>query len=158
MPSPWNFGGSWAVVLLAAIGCGTQGQKAERPEIERLPRLETTLPEYNLLPIHIELTAVVAPWEQVNLCARIPGVVATWQIDANKPEVDIGRPVSTGEPLVQLAIPDLEAAKKYKQALLDQARRQKDQTREMQKVAEKALQEARQQEPRYQAEFELSQQ
>lgn len=139
--------------LLAVIGCSSKGQKPEKPEIDTLPRVETMVPERGLLPLQIELSAVIEPLEKADLCARIPGVIATWQVDPRRPEVDIGRQVSAGEPLAKLSIPDVEAEKSYKDALLDQAHKQKDQTLEMQKVADKELQEAREQERRFQAEF-----
>jgi RND family efflux transporter MFP subunit len=148
----------WIVAgAVAVAGCGTQRGKAPKPEEETLPRVETVSPEWGLMPIHIELSAVVEPMEKADLCARVPGVIESLQLDSSMPEVDIGRLVTAGEPLVKLAIPDLEAEKAYKEALLEQAKRQKDQTVEAEKVAEKELQEAREQERRYQAEFKRSQ-
>ncbi len=142
-----------AALLPAAGGCSSRGAKAEKPEEEHLPRLETEQAERGVFPIKIELSAVIEPMEKADLCARVPGVIETLQVDPRKPEVDIGRPITKGEPLVKLAIPDLEAEQKYKEALLDQARKQRDQTVEAQKVAAAELQEAREQERRYQADF-----
>jgi RND family efflux transporter MFP subunit len=141
-----------AALLPTVLGCGSP-KKAEKPEEEHLPRLETEQAERGMLPIKIELSAVIEPMEKADLCGRVPGVIESLQLDPHKPEVDIGRPITAGEPLVKVAVPDLEAEKQYKDALLDQARKQRDQVIEAQKVAATELQEAREQERRYQAEF-----
>ena len=54
---------------------------------------------------------------------------------------------------VHLAVPDLEALKLQKEALLDQARNQKRQSEEARNVAGKELQEAEKQEKRYAADY-----
>ncbi|HEV3204353.1 MAG TPA: efflux RND transporter periplasmic adaptor subunit [Gemmataceae bacterium] len=143
--------------LVLLNGCGSTDNTGTKTEVDRMPRLETMLPERVQLPIQIELSAVVEPMEKADLCARVAGVIETLQLDPKKPEADIGREVSAGEPLIKLYVPDLEAEKKYKEALLEQAKKQRDQTTEAQKVADKELQEAREQEKRYQAEFYRSQ-
>lgn len=99
---------------------------------------------------------MVEAMEKADLCARVPGMVETLQPDPAKPEVDIGRRVRAGEPLLKLAVPDLEADKRHKEALLDQAEKQKQQAIEAQNVAAKDLEEAKEQEKRYQAEFNRS--
>jgi RND family efflux transporter MFP subunit len=121
-----------------------------------LPRLEIVQPERGPLVIRIELSAMVEAMEKADLCARVPGMVESLQLDDRKAEVDIGRRVSAGEPLIKLAVPDLEADKKLKEALLDQAEKQKLQTLEARNVATKELLEAQEQEKRYQAEFNRS--
>ncbi len=143
--------------LVVVAGCSLKEQKPEKPEADRLPRLETMLPERSTIALQIELSAVIEPLEKADLCARTPGVIETWQVDPYKPEVDIGRTVTAGEPLAKLSIPDVEAEKHYKDALLEQAHKQKDQAVELQKVADKELQEAREQEKRYQADFNRAQ-
>jgi RND family efflux transporter MFP subunit len=143
--------------MLAAAGCSTRGADVSRPDGDRLPRVETVTPRQGFLPVLIELSAVVEAMEKADLCARVPGVVDSFRLDPKKPEVDIGRQVAAGEPLVKLAVPDLEAELRYKEALHEQAMKQKDQTIEGTKVAAKELQEAREQESRYQAEFLRSQ-
>jgi len=132
------------MVFLA--GCGSRHKNGIPTEGDRLPRLETTLPKQVYLAHQIELSGVVEPMEKADLCARVAGMIESLQLDPRKPEVDIGREVVSGEPLIKLSVPDLEAEKK-----------QKDQTIEMQKVTEKELQEAREQERRYEAEFLRSQ-
>jgi RND family efflux transporter MFP subunit len=92
--------------------------------------------------------------ERADLCARVPGLVETLQPDSTKPETDIGRRVTANEPLLRIAVPELEAEKKYKEALAEQARRQLDQAKETQTVAAKELAEARELERRYKAELE----
>jgi RND family efflux transporter MFP subunit len=150
---PW----AWLAVTMALFGCGIKTNDPQKEDAERLPRVETILPERSYFAIHIELSGVVEAMERADLCARVPGYVESFQLNPEKPEVDIGRQVAAGEPLVKIAIPDLEAEKEYKLALLFQAEKQLDQTVEAKKVAVKELQEAREQENRYQAEFKRSQ-
>ena len=145
-----------AVLAIAACGCGFADNKPRPTDVDRLPRLEAVEPERYQLPVRIELSALVDAMEKADLCARVPGVVETLQPDPRKPEVDIGRRVSAGEALLKLAVPDLEADKRHKDGLLDQAERQKQQTIEAQNVAAKELEEAKAQEKRYQAEFDRS--
>src|SRR5207237_9079660 len=89
-------------------------------------------------------------------CAGVAGSVGSLQLVPGKREVGIGRRVAAGDPLLKLAVPDLEADKRHKEALLDQAERQKQQTIEAQNVAAKELEEAKEQEKKYQAEFNRS--
>jgi RND family efflux transporter MFP subunit len=145
-----------AAVLTVAAGCGFMDNKPRPSEVDRLPRLETAEPERYRLPVRIELSALVDAMEKADLCARVAGVVESLQLVPGKPEVDIGRRVAAGEPLLKLAVPDLEADKRHKEALLDQAEKQKQQTIEAQNVAAKELEEAREQEKKYQADFNRS--
>src|SRR5437660_9754746 len=145
-----------AVLAIAAGGCGFADNKPRPTDVDRLPRLEAVEPERYQLPVRIELSALVDAMEKADLCARVPGVVETLQPDPRKPEVDIGRRVGAGEALLKLAVPDLEADKRHKDGLLDQAEKQKQQTIEAQNVAAKELEEAKAQEKRYQAEFNRS--
>jgi RND family efflux transporter MFP subunit len=145
------------MMLTGICGCRASGAKPPSPEEDRLPRVETVVPQHGLLPVHIELSAVVEPMEKADLCARVAGVIETLHLDQGKPEVDIGRRISAGEALIKLSVPDLEADFRYKEALLEQAHKQRDQTVESRTVAEKELQEAREQEKRYEAEFIRSQ-
>jgi multidrug efflux pump subunit AcrA (membrane-fusion protein) len=80
----------------------------------------------------------------------VPGVVPP-----KTPDLDIGRPIFAGEELLRLLVPDLEAEREYKRALLQQARDQELQALEARKLAEKDLLEAREWERRYQAEYTL---
>src|SRR5258708_2420980 len=117
--APFRFG---ALLLgLLAIGCGTR-DAARREPVERYPRLETVEPVHANFPVQIELTATVEPFEKAELCARVPGVVAELASD-----IDIGRRVKAGETLLRLAVPDLEADHANKEAMLDHARKQKQQ-------------------------------
>jgi RND family efflux transporter MFP subunit len=147
---------AWLPALVLAASCGCADNKPHPADIERLPHLETVQPERYRLPVRIELTALVEAMEKADLCARVPGIVESLQLSPGKPEIDIGSRVSAGEPLLKLAIPDLEADKKHKEALLDQAERQKQQTLAAQEVAAKDLEEAKEQERRYQSEFNHS--
>ena len=105
------------VLATLAIGCGHRIDKVRRSPDDRLPRLETVQPKRVHLPIRVELLATVEPLERADLCARVPGVVSVLPLD-----VDIGRRITKGEELVRLAVPELDAQLKHKQALLEQAR------------------------------------
>jgi RND family efflux transporter MFP subunit len=135
------------VALVVAAGCSAHGRKARFVEGERLPRLEAVAPAKTTLEVRAELLATVEPLEKADLSARVPGVV-----EFLPPDVDIGRPVKAGEKLLALAVPDLEADRASKEALLDQARNQKRLAVESRVVAGKEVEEAREQEKRYQAE------
>jgi RND family efflux transporter MFP subunit len=134
--------------LLGFSGCESHAAKARKHRVERLPRLEVIQPRAVSLARTIEVAVTIEPMEKVDLCARVPGVVAYLPAD-----IDIGRRVKAGEKLVELAVPDLEAQKKQKEALLEQARNQKLQAEELRNVAAKELQEAEKQEQRYAAEY-----
>lgn len=130
--------------LVTAAGCGHKEDKVRH--VERWPSLETVEPTRTVLPLRIELAATVEPLERADLCARIPGVVAYLPLD-----IDIGRRVTANEKLVELAVPELEAQKQHKEALLDQAQRQELLAQESLKVAQKEIEEAEKQEKRYAA-------
>lgn len=150
-----------ACCLVAAMflpaGCGLKEPKPRPGEVERLPRLEVITPVQTDLARRIELTAMVEPMEKADLCARVPGVVEYLAAD-----IDIGRPVrgprdgKAGEVLVKLAVPDLEAQKKHKEALLEQARKQRVQADEARNVGAKEVAEAEKLEKRYAAEATLA--
>jgi multidrug efflux pump subunit AcrA (membrane-fusion protein) len=146
--------GSWAVLSTMMMGCGGRGTKPRFSETERLPRVEVVTPTRTILRRRIELAATIEPMEKVDLCARVPGIV-----DYLPEDVDIGRVVKgprngmPGEKLVALAVPDLEAQKKHKEAHLDQAKKQRAQAEEARVVGERELVEAEKQEKRFVAEF-----
>jgi RND family efflux transporter MFP subunit len=136
------------LLLATVLGCGPREGKTRLAEGDRLPRLETVEPALqSVFAVQIELSATVEALEKVDLCARVPGLV-----EVLHPDIDIGLRVRAGEKLIQLAVPDLEAQKKYKEALLEQARRQKLQAAEAITVATRELQEAEAQDKRYAAE------
>ena len=118
--------------LLGVLGCGYGSAKPPRQELERLPRLEVIRPVRTDLFRRVELAATVEPLRKVDLCARVPGIVG--HLPAS---VDIGRPVRAGEELARLEVPDLEADKKHKEALLAQSHKQKIQAEEARQVAER---------------------
>jgi RND family efflux transporter MFP subunit len=148
-----------AFVVNFSVGCGGQHADPRDGSIAHIPRLETVKPEVGPMEVVIELSAVVEPMERADLCARVPGVVKSLQLQDRReagparaggslngsskaaptssstsldpPEVDIGTVVKAGETLVQLDIPDLLAEKDAKEALLDQAEKQKLQAAEM---------------------------
>src|SRR5262245_63369692 len=135
-------------LLVVLGGCESRAARSRRHGAERLPRLEVVEPRAMALARTIELAVTIEPMEKVDLCARVPGLV-----EYLPPDIDIGRRVKAGEKLIRLAVPDLEAQKKQKEALLEQARNQKTQTEEMGNVAAKELQEAEKQEQRFAAEY-----
>jgi RND family efflux transporter MFP subunit len=135
-------------LLPTVAGCESRAERSRRHGAERLPRLEVVQPRAMSLARTIELAVTIEPLEKVDLCARVPGVVEYLPAD-----VDIGRQVQAGEKLIRLAVPDLEAQKRQKEALLEQARNQRVQAEEMANVAAKELQEAQKQEQRYAAEY-----
>jgi RND family efflux transporter MFP subunit len=134
--------------LLGILGCGFGSAKPPRQELERLPRLEVIRPIRTDLFRRVELAATVEPMKKVDLCARVPGIVG------HLPEtMDIGRPVRAGEVLARLEVPDLEADKKHKEALLVQARKQKIQAEEAKEVAEREVEESKKIERRWAADY-----
>ncbi len=137
-----------AVPLATALGCGHGPVKPPRSQEERLPRLEVVRPLRTALLRRVELAATVEPLNRIDLCARVPGVV-----EHLPREIDIGRRVKAGEVLIRLGVPDLVADKKHKEALLEQARKQKVQAQEAVAVAAREVDEAEKQEKRYQAEL-----
>jgi RND family efflux transporter MFP subunit len=124
------------LILLAVAGCGAP--PASSPPRERLPRVETTTPSVESLPIRVELTATVEPLQRVDVCARVPGVVAEFY----PAELDIGQRVSAGAPLLRLDVPELLAQREQRAAALEQARNQVEQAKEAQRVAEREVTEA----------------
>jgi RND family efflux transporter MFP subunit len=134
--------------LLGVLGCGHGSAKPSRPELERLPRLEVVRPVRTNLFRRVELAATVEPMKKVDLCARVPGIVGHLP-----DQVDIGRQVRAGEVLARLEVPDLEADKEHKKALLVQARKQKVQAEEAKAVAEREVEESKKIERRWSADF-----
>ncbi len=144
-----------AALLLPA--CGVKEPKPRLSEIERLPRVEVVQMVRNTIERRIDISASIEPLEKADLCARVPGVVE-WLPD----EIDIGHVVKgphdglPGDKLLVLAVPDLEAQKKHKEALLEQACRQKTQAEEARVVAGKELVESEKLEKRYAAEYNFA--
>jgi RND family efflux transporter MFP subunit len=142
-----------AAAIVMAVGCGTRGDKPN-PGSDRAPHVETVTPQLvAVLPVRVDVTALVEAMERADLCVRVPGLVETLQPDPEKPETDIGRRVKADEPLLKVAVPELVAELRYKEALAEQAKRQLEQAREVQNVAAKELAEAIEVEKRYQSEL-----
>jgi RND family efflux transporter MFP subunit len=138
-------------------GCTIKEPRARPNEIERLPRVEVVTPLRTNIERRIEISATIEPLEKVELCARVPGIV-----EYLPDEMDIGRAVKgphdgvPGEKLVGLAVPDLEAQRKHKEALLEQARKQKVQAEEARNVGQLEIAEAEKLEKRYAAEYNFA--
>lgn len=138
--------------LLGLLGCSSKEPRHHAVDPDRLPHLEVVKPTPTpRLQRRIELSATVEAMEKVDLNARVPGVVRP--LSGDKEIVDINRPIRAGEVLIRLEVPDLEAQKKQKEALRDQARQQKAQAEETRNVTAKEVVEAEKQEKRYAAEY-----
>ncbi len=150
--SPWRSeriaGLALLLPLLTGLGCGHGSAKPARAELDRLPRLEVIRPQKTDLFRRVELAATVEPMKKVDLSARVPGIVEHLP-DA----IDIGRSVRVGEVLVRLAVPELEADKKHKEALLAQARKQKGQAEEARMVSVREVEESQKMEKRWAADY-----
>jgi len=134
--------------LLTLLGCGRGPSRSTNERVERPPRMEVVRPRRVSLARKLEMAATVEALKRIELCARVPGVV-----DYLPDEMDIGRRVAKDEVLLRLAVPELEADKKHKEALLEQARKQKVQAEEARTVAEREVEEAQRQEKRYAADY-----
>jgi RND family efflux transporter MFP subunit len=134
--------------VLTALGCGQGPARPPRSEEQHLPRLEVIRPMRTDLLRRVEMAATVDALKQVDLCARVPGIIEHLPDD-----VDIGRKVRAGEVLVRLAVPELLADRRQKEALLGQARKQKVLAHETLAVAENEVEEARKQERRWSADY-----
>jgi RND family efflux transporter MFP subunit len=145
---------SKSLYLLAALGmtglcgCSVQPAKPRLGEVERLPRVETVLPEYRYQPWKIELLATVDPLEKAPLCAQVQGEVK--DLSAS---IDIGRVIKKGEELLTLDIPAIRAEQENKKALLAQAINLRNQAVETLNVAKKEVDEAKAQVDRYRADL-----
>jgi HlyD family secretion protein len=141
-----------ACAMVAILGCDAHDDRPRLGEVDRLPRLETALPTRATLVLKSELTATVEAMEKADLCAQVPGVVKNIPND-----VDLGRIVHQGEPLLTLDIPDLVAERESKKALLQQAKDLKTQAGQALKVAQQEVNEAQTQLQRYEADLEKRQ-
>jgi RND family efflux transporter MFP subunit len=137
--------------VVAALGCGhgAPGSGAARRlhgDEERLPRLEVVRPTHGPIERIVKLAATVEALKRVDLAARVPGVVSYLPDD-----VDLGRKVYKGETLLKLAVPELEAEKKNKEALLEQARKSLVLAGEALAVAQREVEETLKEEKRFAA-------
>jgi RND family efflux transporter MFP subunit len=144
----WRFPALLLILGLLCLGCTSKVAKVQQNEVDRFPRLEVVEPVRTLMQVKADIVATVEPLEKVDLAARVAGEVVDLPTD-----IDIGRRIKSGEVLFKLSVPDLEADKSNKEALLEQARKQKLQVQASQKVAAKELDEAIEQEKRYKAEY-----
>ncbi len=145
-----------ALAPLLAVGCVKKETAPAGTRTDRLPRLETIRPERGPRVVQSRLVATVDALDKADLCARVPGTVESFRLDANQPEVDIGRRVKAGEPLVKIAVPDIEADLKLKQAMREQAQNQRQLATEAANVATHELEEAKHMLSRYQADYTLA--
>jgi RND family efflux transporter MFP subunit len=137
--------------LLAAVlaaGCGKEPRSHKWGTVsERLTKAEVESPKVQTLIRKVGLAATVEALREVDICARVPGVVA--QIP---PGVDIGKAVKAGELLLKLGVPDLEADRDHKKALAAQARKSVALAKEALAVAKREVEEVEKEDKRYRAE------
>lgn len=150
----------WLLIAGLAVlpGCGKKVAEEEAAPTEKLPKVEAVIPErQSALTVRIEVSAACEPMEMANLSARLPGVVESLQLNEELPEVAIGRAVRAGEPLVKLAVPDLEADRAAKESLLEQSRRQETLAQRAREVAQRNVEESKLSEKRHVAEIKFRQ-
>lgn len=143
-----------ALALLAVLPLGC-GRRAAGPidENKHIPRIQTIRPSVKALQVESLLTASIEPMERTDLMSRVAGHVPTLP-----PEIDIGKPITKGEILFRLHVPDLEKERDYRATLAEQAEAQYEQSQAAVKLAGKELQEARASLERYEAEYVYRQQ
>ena len=134
--------------LLSVLGCGHGSGKPPRQELDRLPRVEVVRPLKTNLSRRVELAATVEPMKKVDVCTRVPGIV-----DHMPSSIDIGRMVRAGELLARLDVPDLEADKQLKEAVVAQSQKQMIQAKEAQTVAEREVEESQKMVKRWEADY-----
>src|SRR5689334_1259244 len=136
----------WLLAPLVALGCGHNAAKPRRGAVERLPRLEVVTPQRATLARRVDLAASVDARKRVDLAARVPGVVEYLPDD-----IDLGRRVKKGEVLLRLAVPELVAERKNKEAMRDQARKQRVLAEEALAVARREVEETQKEDKRFAA-------
>jgi HlyD family secretion protein len=136
------------LLVLLQAGCGKpQAGRAKRgATVERLPRVEVVQPARKRLVRRLETSATVEALKKVDLSARVPGVVHVLD-----DKMDIGRAVKAGEVLLKLAVPELEADRAHKEALVEQAKRQEALATAALAVARREVEESKAEEKRYTA-------
>jgi RND family efflux transporter MFP subunit len=146
----------WSLILVAVLapvvtlGCRESAAKPRRGAVkERLPKLEVIRPVRKRLIRRLELAATVEALKKVDLAARVPGVVGFLD-----DKMDIGRKVKDGEVLLRLAVPDLDADKQHKEALVEEARKKEKLAEETVTVARREVEEAEKEDKRYLADQE----
>ena len=115
--------GAVGLGLLAAAGLLLEAPGRARPESKAPPRT-------------LELTGRIAPAEQADLYARVPGYV-------RKVNADIGDRVKAGQVLAELSVPELAAELDEKKAQVVRAQAEVEKARRAVQVADAALLTAR---------------
>src|SRR5271155_2552164 len=106
------------VLAGAVVSCGELPGKPKRgSKVERLPRVEVVQPIRKRLVRRLDVAATVEALQKGDLNARVPGVV--YDLDD---KIDIGLEVAKDQELLRLSVPDLDAEKAQKTALLSLAR------------------------------------
>jgi HlyD family secretion protein len=127
------------LVLGGVLGCGTDHAPPKEQKPGDLPpaSVNAVRPERKSLLRVVEQPGTVRPYEETELYAKVSGYIAKMNADIGQkvrgPKFDAaGRETEPGEVLAELAVPELIAEEKQKQASVRQTRAEKVQ-------AEKAL-------------------
>src|SRR5262249_18562749 len=123
------FSFSLLALLVGLAGCSLQPPPT-RGDVDRVPRVETVTPGYLGRQETVELLATVEAMERARLRAQVQGEVRGLTAD-----IDIGRPITKDEPLINLYIPAIRAEQTSKRAAAKQARNLLEQAKEARKVA-----------------------
>ncbi len=105
MPSPAT---SLAILAMLAVAlpqsCSRSNPAPQASSPPALPTLElsTCSPSHATIWRWVSLPAVAAPWQEVTLQAKVSGYLA-------KIHVDLGDRVKAGDPLAEIAVPELHA-------------------------------------------------
>jgi RND family efflux transporter MFP subunit len=130
-----------ALVLLA--GCTQVPPPANPPAAAGPTTYPTAHPEKRSVARWVEQPGAVFAFEEAPLVARIPGYMKTVADDPDKKDrpphdrkIDTGSRVKTGQPLAEIAVPELADEARQKQAAVVQTEREADLAREAVGVAD----------------------
>jgi RND family efflux transporter MFP subunit len=146
---------TYRLIGLLALGAFVAGcsQSAPRPKrgarVERLLKVEVAHPVRKHIQRRLEVAATVEALRKVEVCARVPGVVK-----ALDDSMEVGRKVKSGEVLLVLEVPELNAELAQKRAMLKQAEKMKRLARESWEVTVKEVEEGKKEDQKYRAEVD----
>lgn len=109
------------LALLALTACGRTEPAASLVAGPALP-VRTVVVTLERLPVLVETPATVRPAERASIASRLTGTVATFPLG-------LGQAVATGEVLLTLSVPEIEARVRQGQAQLAEAERNTDRAR-----------------------------
>src|SRR5262249_43716595 len=123
--------GMLAILAAMAAGCerpsgGEGGRAGSAPPVARV---EVVRPERQTVRRAVGEPGQLQAFEAAEVHARIPGYVKGWT-------VNIGDPVKKGQVLAELAVPELEAELRQKEAAIEQATARRKQAEAAVEVAQ----------------------